>query len=99
MSFVVTLKSISVRDHVISKKREKGNSTVRQVLALDEPGSICVRSFLPSAIHSLLHRTKTVAAQREFKYVWMRSGEICVRKLNESDIIRVRSDSDLKKLD
>ena len=29
----------------------------------------------------------------------MRSGKICVRKLNGSDIIIVRSDSDLKKLE
>ena len=48
VSFVVTLKSISVRDHVLLKKRQKGNLTVRQVLALDQPGSIFVREFLPS---------------------------------------------------
>ena len=99
VSFVVTLKSISVRDHVILKKRQKGNLTVRQVLALDQPGSIFVREFLPSAIYGLLRRTKAVAAERGFKYVWVRSGEICVGKLNGSDIIIVRSDSDLKKLE
>ena len=99
VSFVVTLKSISVRDHVILRKRQKGNLTVRQVLALDQPGSIFVREFLPSEIYGLLRRTKAVAAARGFKYVWVRSGEICVRKLNGSDIVIVRSDSDLEKLE
>ena len=95
VSFVVTLKSISVRDHDVLKKRQKGNLTVRQV----QPGSIFVREFSPSAIYGLLRRTKAVAAERGFKYVWVRSGEICVGKLNGSDIIIVRSDSDLKKLE
>ena len=99
VSFVVTLKSISLRDHVILRKRQKGNLTVRQVLALDQPGSIFVREFLPSEIYGLLRRTKAVAAARGFKYVWVRSGEICVRKLNGSDIIIVGSDSDLEKLE
>ena len=98
MSFILTLESISVRDHIIFKKRQKGNLTVRQVLALNQPGSIFVREFLPSAIYGLLRRTKAVAAERGFKYVWVRSREICVCKLNGSDITIVRSDSDLKKL-
>ena len=38
---------------------------------------------------------KAVAAERRFKYVWVRSGEIYVHKLNGSDIIIVNSDSDL----
>ena len=73
MSFVVTLKSISVLNHVISRKREKGTLAVRQVLALDQPGSIFVRKFLPSAIYGLLRRTKAVAAERGFSHVWVRS--------------------------
>ena len=96
VSFVVTLKSISIRGHVIFNKRQKGNLTVRQVLSLDQPGSIFVREFLPSAIHGLLRRTEAVAAERRFKYVWVRSGEICVRKLNGSDIIIVITASDLE---
>ena len=45
-----------------------------------------------------MRRTKAVA-ERGFKYVWVRSGEICVRRLNGSDIIIVRSDSDLENLE
>ena len=59
VSSVVTLKSISVRDHVISKKREKGNLTVRKVLALDQPGNFFVREFLLSATYGLLWRLST----------------------------------------
>ena len=96
MYFVVTLKSINIHDHVISQKGEKGNVTVKQILALDQPGSIFVREFLPSAIYGFLRRTKTVAAKPGYKYVWVKPGENCVRKLNGSDIVVVRSDLGLK---
>ena len=75
MSFVVTLKSSRIDDHVISKKREKRNLTVKLVLALDQPGSIFVRELLPSAVYGLLCRTKAVAAKQRYKYVWVKSGE------------------------
>ena len=48
LSFIVTLKSSGIRDHIISRKRAKGNLTVNQVFALDQPGSVFVREFLPS---------------------------------------------------
>ena len=40
LSFIVTLKSPGIRDHIISRKRAKGNLTISQVFALDQPGSV-----------------------------------------------------------
>ena len=40
LSFIVTLISTSIRDHIISKKRAKGNLTVNQVFALDRPDRV-----------------------------------------------------------
>ena len=91
LSFIVTLKSPGIRDHIISKKRAEGNLTISQVFALDQPGSVFVRDFLPSAVYGLLRRTKAAAARRGYKYVWVRAGKICVRK---SDGV-VSSSSDL----
>ena len=80
LSFIVTLKSSGIRDHIISRKRAKGNLTISQVFASDQPGSVFVREFLPSAVYGLLRRTKAAAARRGYKYVWVRAGKICVRK-------------------
>ena len=76
LSFIVTVKSPGIRDHIISRKRAKGNLTISQVFALDQPGSVFVREFLPSAVYGLLRRTKAAAARRGYKYVWVRAGEI-----------------------
>ena len=66
---------------------------------VNRPGTIFVREFLPAAVYSLLRRTKVVAAWWGYKHVWIRSGEVCVRKLNGSDIVFIRSDLYLKKLE
>ena len=65
---------------------------------MDRPGKIFVRAFFPAAVYSLLHRTKVVAVRRGYKHVLARSGQVCVRKLDESDIVVIRSDLDLAKL-
>ena len=92
LSFIITLKSPGIRDHIISRKRAKGNLTISQVFALDQPGSVFVREFLPSAVYGLLRRTKAAAARRGYKYVWVRTGEICVCKTDGAGIVVVRSD-------
>ena len=99
LSFIVTLKSSGIHDHIISKKRAKGNLTIGQVFASDQPGSVFVREFLPSAVYGLLRRTKAAAAQRGYKYVCVRAGEICVRKSDGARIVVVRSDLDLERLE
>ena len=99
LSFILTLKSPGIRDHMMSRKRAKGNLTISQVFALDHPGSVFVREFLPSAVYGLLRHTKAAAARRGYKNVWVRAGEICVRKSDGASIVVVRFDLDLEKLE
>ena len=58
-----------------------------------------MREFLPAAVYSLLQRTKFVAAQRGYKHVWAESGKVCVRNSDGSDVVIIRSDEDLGKLE
>ena len=92
-------KSPVIRDHIISRKRAKGNLIISQVFALDQPGSVFVSEFLPSTVYGLLRRTKAAAARRSYKYVWVRAGEVCVRKSDGPSIVVVRSDLDLERLE
>ena len=84
LSSIVTFKSLNIRDYIISKKHKK-NLTINQSFAVDQPGNIFAQEFLPAPVYSLL-------LQRDFKHVRVRSGAICVRKLDWSDIVVVRSD-------
>ena len=99
LSFIVTLKSPVIRDHIISRKRAKENLTISQVFALDQPGSVFVSEFLPSTVYGLLRRTKAAAARRGYKYVWVRAGKVCVSKSDGASIVVVRSDLDLERLE
>ena len=97
-SLLVVLKSPRVRDFIMTKKREHKNLTVKEVFGLDRPGSIFIKEFLPASVYSLLRRTKAVAARAGFKYVWTKSGAICVRKADGSPIITVKTEADFANL-
>ena len=97
--FIVALKSLSIRDHIIFRKRQIKNLTINKVFAVDWPGKIFVREFLPAAVYGLLRRTKFAAAQRGYKHAWVGYGEVCVRKLDGFDVDFIRSDEDFRKFD
>ena len=90
LSYIVTLKSLRIRDYIVSRKHWIKDLVINKVFAVDRPGKIFVREVLPAAVYGLLRRTKVVAAQRGYKHVRIRSGEVCVRKLDGSDILVIR---------
>ena len=95
LSFIITLESLSIRNHIISRKRQIKSLTINNVFAVDRPGKMYVHEFLPAADYGLFRRTKVVAGQQAYKYTWVRSGEVCVRKSDGSDIVVIRSKLDL----
>ena len=97
-SLLVVLKSPRVRDFIMDKKREHKELTVREIFGLDQQGNVFVKEFLPASVYGLLRRTKAVAAHAGFKYVWTRSGVICVRKTNGSPVILIKSEADFVNL-
>ena len=62
LSFIVNVKSLSIRDHIVSRKRQIKNLTINKVFAVDRPVKIFVSEFLPAAVYGFLRCTKVVAA-------------------------------------
>ena len=56
-------------------------------------------SLLTFAMYGSLRRTKNGAARRSYEYVGVKGGEICGHKLNGSNIVVIRSDLDLERLE
>lgn len=99
ISFIVSLKSPQVRDHVLKKKRDKRDLSLNDVFNNGSSKRIYVKELLPSDVYRRLLLTKTRAASAGYKYVWSRAGTICVRKMDGSPVIYINSDHDLAKLE
>lgn len=95
---IVTLRSTAVRDHIIQKKREKRDLLIKDVFGIDTPGQIYVNEYLPPEIYKLLKNVKAKAKQCGYKYVWVNSSRILVRKVEGAAPIRIETESDLDKL-
>ncbi|KAI4483878.1 hypothetical protein M0802_013244 [Mischocyttarus mexicanus] len=97
-SLVVSLKSVQVKDFIISRKREKRNLPISDVFDIRHSGNIFINELLPADKYNLLRRTKIKAKANGFKYVWVRSGRIVVRHGDGSEVINVNSVTDLVRL-
>ncbi|XP_044584807.1 serine-rich adhesin for platelets-like [Cotesia glomerata] len=102
-SYLVDLKSSRVRDFIISSKRKSKNLLAKIVFPdyVDQnfKGAIYVNEFLLPEIYKLLLQTKEKAKLKKFKYVWVTSGQIFVKRDNGSEILKINCVSDLAKLD
>ena len=88
-----------MRDLILSKRHNKGKLTINEVLSINRQGNIFVREFLPITTYNLQHRTKALAAQRGYKYVWTKLGSICDCKAHGFPVIIVLTEADVAKLD
>ncbi|XP_038219562.1 uncharacterized protein LOC119837857 [Zerene cesonia] len=59
--------------------------------------SIFVNDHLTLANKTLLNKTKILAKEKGFLYVWVKNCKILVRKNSTSPVLSIKSDSDLKK--
>ncbi|XP_015511214.1 uncharacterized protein LOC107217996 [Neodiprion lecontei] len=97
-TLIVSLKSSRVRDFIIQKRREKKELSINEVFALNRKGNIFINEFLPSATYNLLRRTKSKAEELGYKFVWLKAGNIYVRRSEKTEIIQINAESDLDSL-
>ncbi|XP_024882443.1 uncharacterized protein LOC112461431 [Temnothorax curvispinosus] len=97
-SLIVTLASAAVRDIVIAKKRSKRTLTQEEVCGDSSERKIYVNELLSKVAYDLLQQTKRTAKQKSYKYVWVSSGRICVRRADGDTIVHIDNAADLAKL-
>ena len=61
-------------------------------------GHISMFSHLPAKLQDLLHQAKKFQTDFDFKYCWAKSTAIFLRKFNQSQIHRLTSTDDLRRL-
>lgn len=102
-SFITKLRSIEIRDYIISAKKQVKVINVKEIFPeLVENtfrGQIYVNELLNSETYKLLLKTKAKAKILNYKYVWIRDYIIFIEKSEETDRIIINTDLDLENLD
>lgn len=100
IAFVVRFKTNVVRDGIIEERRKMGKITVADIFPECQNGNfnIYLNELLPNKMYALLKQTKIIAKDANYKIVWVRAGEIFVRKENGTDVIQIKSEVDLQKI-
>ncbi|KAK0073919.1 hypothetical protein PV325_009020 [Microctonus aethiopoides] len=99
LSYIVKFKSVYVSRHVIDLKKRKGDLTASEVFDCPLTSKIYINEFLSPRMHSLHCKVKELAKIHKYKYVWVKNGNISVRKEDKSSVIVDRTDRDLRLLE
>lgn len=95
---VAKLKDRKLKDEILSGlRRRKGVNTTDIGLGNDNK-KIFINEHLTPENKSLLKSVKSLAKENAFKYVWVRNCNIFLRKNEESPVIYISCQEDLKKI-
>lgn len=100
-TIIVKMKSKTMRDHVVSLKRDKKRINVKDLWSMshpDHPGQIFINEELPQSTYNLYRRAKA-KAKSTHSSAWIRGGRIYVRKSHGAPALLISSDIDLSQLD
>lgn len=89
---IVQFISKQTRDEFLSKKN------VTMFKGLSTQAKIYINEHISPAFKSLLMITKQMARETKHKYVWFRKDKILVRKREDSPVIVIECEKDLRKL-
>ncbi|XP_015597000.1 uncharacterized protein LOC107268591 [Cephus cinctus] len=97
-AYIVTLTSVAVRDIVLTKKRNKRDLRQNEVCDGGSNRQIYINELLPASTYNLLRRSKALAKEKSYKFVWCKNNTIFVRKDNGCPPIMIQTENDLNKL-
>lgn len=87
------------KDSFLSAFKKLKGITTKDVGIAGEPHKIFASDHLTKNNKALLKKTKTVAKEKGFQFVWVSDCKILVRRNNETaSVIRIQNDEDLKKM-
>lgn len=98
-SFIVNFESPHISYYIIKKRRAHGVLTLRDVFTTELSGNIFINEFLHSDVYNLLRKTKTIARERGWKYIWTTESQIYAQKRDGSRVISISTEADLVRLD
>lgn len=95
---VVKLNSILIRDQFLSAIKRKKGITSADLGFKDRATQVYINEHLTSANKQLFNAARTCCKESGFRYVWVRNGRIFVRKSEGSQVIIIKTVSDLRRI-
>ena len=96
-TIIVSLKSAQAHNHVINQKRSERDLGIKELFSYIN-SKIYVNEVLTSDTYAVLTRTNTRGKELDYKYVWVRSGKIAVRRAEGQPIIFITTVQDIERL-
>lgn len=98
MKAVVTLKSLDMKQEILSARAKKGKITKQNMGVGETTQAIYLDEELSKDAYNLFKKAKEQLKQKNYKYVWHRNGKILARKMDGDRYIVIREEEDLESL-
>lgn len=98
LRYIISFTSAAVRDVFINKKRSQKTIKLTEIFGDNTDGNLYPNEFLRAFTYNLLRETKILAAEKLYKFVWVKKRRIFVRKDNGHECFNIVSESDLSNL-
>ena len=97
-NILIKLKERRVRDQVYkNKKRLRAVDTVKMGLS-SEKQRVFINENLSRESKALFKKANEIRKQKSWRYIWSNYGAILMRKSDDSQVLRIRSDKDLDRI-
>lgn len=98
-SLLVTFQSKSKRDLILETlKKAKISLNTRNISVQDPPLQVFVNEHLTPYKRRLFYEAKKIKGDKNYQYLWVKNGQILLKKTSESRTMRLTSLDDLSKI-
>lgn len=97
-AIIVSFLNRYVKEEFLAASRAAKNLLAADVGFRDAPNRVYVNDHLNADFKTLLSKTKSLATEKGYSYVWVKFGKIHVRKNDSSRVLIVATVSDLNKI-
>lgn len=91
---VINLKTEQIRDNILKKRKEATSVKVTECNLNGENNVIYFNEYLTSYMNKLFYDARCLK-NNGYKFVWVKSGKIFIRKDEKSKIIQIRNSDDI----
>ncbi|XP_008486535.1 uncharacterized protein LOC103523252 [Diaphorina citri] len=98
-SLVVTLKNNQIRDSVLETlKRDKPRMSTADFINQQPALPIFINEYLSPYLKKLFYEAKKIKGDKNYEYLWVKNGQILLKKTAGGKVMRLTSMEDLGKI-